>query len=893
MLRNLSIRLKLVLLAGVPVLGAMALASLLWLQAQQSAKAAEALGSVEDLAKLSAGISDLVHDLQSERALLGSVLGHNAAIEEATEDAVVAAHTKAQAAARTTLKRQYTHTDAARQSLQAFLGTRDLSALPPRLSSSLAKANKELDRLAHLRESVYGGDDALTATSEYFANTNNTLIGATAALTRLSDDGEMLRSISGLVSLMQVNERASQEHALLTTVFAAGAFPPGTYRSLVKLITQQKVYVEVFRANSRDDQMQMYQASVGSELATQAMAMRTKALATVDDEFAIASAHWFVAQAHKLQSLYKLEAVLTETVRSAALAKVKDIESSMRTTSVLSVTVLLISTLLGLLIARGVDGSVRALSVATEIVQRDKDFSIRAVKASNDELGQLTDAFNAMLTDIQKRDGELAEYRQTLEDKVEERTAALSVRNEAMRVVLDNVEQGLATVCADGSLDSERSAIFDTWFGAPANDVAFGTHLCKDDEVSAAMLDIGWSEVMEGFLPTELTIMQMPSSLQIGDKHFTLSYKPTVENDAVVSALLVVSDVTEEVARRAEEVRQREFISIFERVMKDKNGFVEFFNETKKLVLGVFERASDRNLMMRDIHTIKGNCGLYGVTSVAAACHALETAVAERRAYPSELDVQVLRGAWRPFEERVRSLVSEERDDIVEVAHYDLDQVIASVRRLTPHWELTTQLERLKYEPIEKRFDRVMEQAMGLAKKLGKPAPRIVIQANNLRFPAVHWTGFWAAFSHVLRNAIDHGLETQEQRQGRGKPGPGLLRLAAVRTASSYIVELQDDGNGINWGAVRHKALTAGLAVDSYQDLVAALFSDGVSTQEEVTDTSGRGVGMGAVMQATLDMKGTIEVDSEMGKGTTFRFKFPLSVGEMIGYRPRIVPKLG
>lgn len=896
MLDSLSIRLKLLLLAGVPVLGAMALASLLWTQAQQSAKSAAALGSVEDFANLSTQISSLVHQLQAESALVGVVLGHLDRInEEIDPDAVQAAKSSA-LAARVTLREQYSKTNAAKERLYAFLSTRNLTALPGHLRRDLKLANRKLSELGDLRSDTRGEKYRVPEAIEFFASTNRALIDATASLTTLSDDGQLLRKISALVSVMQVKERASQEQALLSAAFAANRYPPGTYRALVRLTTQAEDYIKMLRTSASDSQIAAYDESLKAPVVVAAAAMHKKAMETIDEDFDIDVDDWFNTQAAKIAILRSLEAKMTAEVRVAAMAKVSDTERSIRTSLGLSAAVLAISSLLGWLIARSVNASVRSLSAATASVQKDKNFSIRATKTSNDELGDLTDAFNAMLTDIQKRDGELSEYRHTLEDKVKQRTAALSSRNEAMRVVLNNVEQGLATIKADGTLDSERSAVFDAWFGAPANDVSLGAHLCGNDKEAAAMLDIGWADVMEGFLPTELSIHQMPSNLQVGARHYSLAYRVTKEKDAVTGALLVVTDVTDEVTHRAEELRQREFNAIFERVMKDRNGFIEFFNETEKVVTCILSREMDRKLLMRDIHTVKGNCAIFGVFSVAAACGAVENAVEEKRSYPTEHEVKILENAWQGFSERVRALVGEDIDQIIEVSHDELDEIIAAVRRLTPHGELSTQLQRLKYEPIEARFARIAEQATSLARKLGKPVPTIVIESNDLRFPAVRWAGFWSAFSHVVRNAVDHGLETPEQRQGRKKKGPGRLRLSARRSAGRYVVEIQDDGNGIDWEKLRAKANDAGLPSFTQEDLVEALFADGVSSRDTVSDTSGRGVGLGAVLQATTEMKGIVTAESTFGQGTILRFQFPLSVGDLIGFRsdaPGARPSLG
>jgi two-component system, chemotaxis family, sensor kinase CheA len=126
-----------------------------------------------------------------------------------------------------------------------------------------------------------------------------------------------------------------------------------------------------------------------------------------------------------------------------------------------------------------------------------------------------------------------------------------------------------------------------------------------------------------------------------------------------------------------------------------------------------------------------------------------------------------------------------------------------------------------------------------------------------------------------LRNAVDHGLEPPAERAAQGKPEHGRLELATRVDGEEFVIEVTDDGRGINWPKLGLRAQAAGLPYETRADLEAALFHDGVSTADEVTELSGRGVGLAAVKEAVLALNGRIAVQSHPHKGATFIFRFP------------------
>jgi len=182
-LKRLPIRLKLLLLAGVPVIGALILATLMARDARRQAESAAALGSIEDLARLSAQMSGLVHALQFERNSLSLHMAKKTL--EAPE-----------------LTTRFAETDAARRQLGDFLQARKVSSLPPRLARDLNKAQEKLGAIQAERTRALTGTQPIDELLGYYEETDLTLISATAALSQLADDGELMRAISALVTLL-------------------------------------------------------------------------------------------------------------------------------------------------------------------------------------------------------------------------------------------------------------------------------------------------------------------------------------------------------------------------------------------------------------------------------------------------------------------------------------------------------------------------------------------------------------------------------------------------------------------------------------------------------------------------------------------------------------------
>jgi chemotaxis protein histidine kinase CheA len=175
------------------------------------------------------------------------------------------------------------------------------------------------------------------------------------------------------------------------------------------------------------------------------------------------------------------------------------------------------------------------------------------------------------------------------------------------------------------------------------------------------------------------------------------------------------------------------------------------------------------------------------------------------------------------------------------------------------------------------RFQRIARQA---ARKLGKEID-IIIRGENTPIDNEVLDQLAEPMAHLLRNAVDHGLETNDEREFAGKSTLGQLRIEFAREGSQVLVSVADDGRGLDHQAIFERAIERGIVdrnAELSQDEIARLiFRSGFSTKDETSEISGRGIGMDIVLRAINRMKGTLSIHSELGKGTQFDIRLPIS----------------
>ena len=200
--------------------------------------------------------------------------------------------------------------------------------------------------------------------------------------------------------------------------------------------------------------------------------------------------------------------------------------------------------------------------------------------------------------------------------------------------------------------------------------------------------------------------------------------------------------------------------------------------------------------------------------------------------------------------------------------------------------ELQENVMAIRMQPVKSVFSRMPRIVRDVSKKLGKKVKLVTIgEATEVDKTVIEELA--DPLTHMIRNSLDHGLETPEERVAAGKPDEGTIRLSAEHRGGRIIIEIIDDGRGINREKVlelaKEKSVIAQDAVLSDDEIDNLIFAPGFSTASEVTDLSGRGVGMDVVRRNIQSLGGRVSVQSHPGQGTVFRLTLPLTLAVLDG----------
>lgn len=196
---------------------------------------------------------------------------------------------------------------------------------------------------------------------------------------------------------------------------------------------------------------------------------------------------------------------------------------------------------------------------------------------------------------------------------------------------------------------------------------------------------------------------------------------------------------------------------------------------------------------------------------------------------------------------------------------------------------LQTQVTRMRMQPIRKLFAKFPKLARDTARKLGKQVD-VERFGEDTELDKTLVEALGDPLMHMVRNAVDHGLEMPDARRAAGKPPGGRVCLSAEQSGGQILVTVSDDGAGMNPDRLRAKALERGLisaaeaARLSREECLQLVFLPGFSTKEQVSDLSGRGVGMDVVRSNIVALGGAVSIDSEPGRGSTIRIRVPLTL---------------
>lgn len=590
------------------------------------------------------------------------------------------------------------------------------------------------------------------------------------------------------------------------------------------------------------------------------------------------------------------------------------------TTAITVVTILAVIFLatIGFLLYRQITGPISRMQKMMSEIAASQDFTRRVPIDRMDEVGHSIKAFNGML------------------EKIEEASALVRQKTADIQTMLQNIPQGILTIVDGNKIHPEYSAYLETVFetkdivGRDIMDFVFAdTNLGAD--ALAQMEAIGGACIGEDLMNFEfnqhLMVGEIEKRMPDGRvKVLDLSWSPIVdENDMIVRLMLCVRDVTElrQLAAEAnEQKRELEIIGEILAVSQDKfHDFIvsslKFIDENELIIrhssdTGEFTIAK----LFRNMHTIKGNGRTYGLLHLADIVHEAEQHYDELRkpesgrVWNQDLLLDELAGVRAAVERyarinevslsrqgpgrggKVDSYLMIDKKHIQESLHrlenvntanlHELVAVRNAVRRT---------LRLLGTERLDETLSGVIASLPALAQELGKQAPVIEIKDGGYVVHNQISALLKDVFMHLIRNAMDHGIETPEVRAAQGKAEAGKISLQMDMDERMLNISLRDDGRGLALKRIRQIALQKGLseAPEQLNDLDTArlILQAGFSTADKVSDVSGRGVGMDAVLAFVSREDGTIDIQfDDDAVGADFRqFHITVSLPAAFGVK--------
>ncbi|WP_253461294.1 MULTISPECIES: chemotaxis protein CheA [Erwinia] len=239
-----------------------------------------------------------------------------------------------------------------------------------------------------------------------------------------------------------------------------------------------------------------------------------------------------------------------------------------------------------------------------------------------------------------------------------------------------------------------------------------------------------------------------------------------------------------------------------------------------------------------------------------------------------------------------QSMLAQRSNELDPVAHGDLLNSMGQLERNAR--DLQESVMSIRMMPMEYVFSRFPRLVRDLASKLGKEV-ELTLLGSSTELDKSLIERIIDPLTHLVRNSLDHGIESPEKRVAAGKSGVGNLTLSAEHQGGNICIEVIDDGAGLNRERILAKALSSGLPVSdamSDEEVGMLIFAPGFSTAEQVTDVSGRGVGMDVVKRNIQEMGGHVEIASKQGKGTTIRILLPLTLAILDGMSVRVADEV-
>ncbi len=531
-----------------------------------------------------------------------------------------------------------------------------------------------------------------------------------------------------------------------------------------------------------------------------------------------------------------------------------------------------------------------------------------------DELTSLMRNMNWMVHCIKINDAGLRQALSDLEKsqaEIELQKRGLSEALGKLRNLMDNAGQGFLSFGVDLKVTGEYSAECIMIFNQEIANESIQALLYPDDVQQQVFLKTLFERI---FIETDQFLREnffslLPEELVLDGSYIHITYK--LLNNPLEPArkeiMLILTDITE---KKAMEKRIQEEKNILSMVVQTVTHYQEFIKAVREYRLFAEEElpailqaelaAEDKlNLVFRSVHTWKGIFGQLGLERLAVNLHNLESELAKVREGEGQVSMAALQECfavcapqalveWLEAELTLLAGILGDnffsQEETVVVESVRLRQLEEKVQKLLAPFQarqLIAELRRLRYKPLKELLSMYPDYIVNMAVNQGKELQPFAITGAECLVDPAQYGSFAKSLIHVFRNAVAHGLEMPDERLAADKEASGRIGCVIEEHDGHIVIEITDDGRGIDNEAIREAAMARGVCSVQVAELLPdeavrkLIFADGFSSAASSNELSGRGVGLAAVQAEVEKLHGYIEVGSQSGQGTVFRFILP------------------
>jgi len=456
--------------------------------------------------------------------------------------------------------------------------------------------------------------------------------------------------------------------------------------------------------------------------------------------------------------------------------------------------------------------------------------------------------------------------------------------------VFDNVREGILTFGEDLMIHNEYSFECQRLFNGPIDNRAFYQVIYPDDVEMQNFTKALLRRIFESDAQMrELYIPLLPEQVMVFGSNVSLQFKFTSDANKKAMMMAIISDNTEKVKLENERDVERKTLKMVVKAILGREDFLELIEEYRRFVNEEFNLvASDVSQFLTRLHTFKGNFGQFDMLHLVDHLHELETWLAARSKNQSfQLSGSELVGWLQEDLDIIEGIVGREYFDNssrITVEPSQLDDLKNEIMKyVAPNQAqiLIDQLNSLYNKTVHELIGSYPEYTVRLGERWGKKIQPFSITGDIVFVNPQSYQQVFKNLVHIFRNAVAHGIESEDERIERGKTPEGHIVCEIKELQEFFVIFISDDGKGIDPLDVAAAALKLGLITQDVvsemeeQELLSLIFAEYLTTNDEANSISGRGVGLTALKHAVDQVGGRLKVTSGVGKGVQFDILLP------------------